>query len=162
MIIFSYHPRTGEYLGMVNADESPLEPGEYLIPAYATREPIPDEIPQGHRLVFKDGKWVAMLDLRGTVRWKRNGQPVTITELGVPDAGLLLEPPPPVEHPRTRPLKCYALMRDNVVLFTFEGYEIVWKLLEGCEVKELERMHGVHVGSRFDGEKFISPHVLVE
>ena len=166
MLIFSYHPNTGEYLGMANADPSPLEPGEFLIPAYATATAIPplDEIPQGHKLIFKEGKWEPILDMRGTVRWLSNGQPVRIESLGIPDSGLLLEPPAPTpdqqqQHP---PLHNYALIKDGVVLLTFEGYEIVWKVLEGCEVRELERLHGIHVGSRLEGEKFISPHVLVE
>jgi hypothetical protein len=36
MNIFHYHPETGVYLGQGQADESPLEPGVWLIPAHAT------------------------------------------------------------------------------------------------------------------------------
>jgi hypothetical protein len=36
MIVYHYHPDTKEYLGVSEPQESPLEPGVYLIPEYAT------------------------------------------------------------------------------------------------------------------------------
>ena len=36
MNIFHYHPETNVYLGTSVADESPLEPGVFLFPAYST------------------------------------------------------------------------------------------------------------------------------
>lgn len=36
MDIFHFHPETGIYLGPGTADESPLEPGVFLLPAHAT------------------------------------------------------------------------------------------------------------------------------
>lgn len=36
MIAYGYEPITGEYTGEVNAWASPLEPGEFLLPALAT------------------------------------------------------------------------------------------------------------------------------
>ena len=41
MDIYHFHPTTGEYLGQSLADESPLEPGVFLVPAYATTTPAP-------------------------------------------------------------------------------------------------------------------------
>lgn len=36
VIAYSFDPDTGEYTGEVNAWDSPLVPGEYLLPAHAT------------------------------------------------------------------------------------------------------------------------------
>jgi hypothetical protein len=43
MQIYHYHPETLGYIGPGNADPSPLEPGSWLIPAYATAidPPVP-------------------------------------------------------------------------------------------------------------------------
>ena len=40
--IYNWHPITKEFVGTSKADESPLEPGVYLIPSYATQTPIPE------------------------------------------------------------------------------------------------------------------------
>lgn len=40
--IYNWHPITKEFVGTSKADESPLEPGVYLVPAYATQTPIPE------------------------------------------------------------------------------------------------------------------------
>lgn len=41
------YDRAGLYAGTTEADESPLEPGVYLLPAMCTLEPPPAELPQG-------------------------------------------------------------------------------------------------------------------
>lgn len=53
-LIYHYHPVHFTYMGSSPADESPLEPGVYLIPAYATMvtPPEPTTIPTDH-----DIKW---------------------------------------------------------------------------------------------------------
>jgi hypothetical protein len=57
MKIHHYHPETLEYLGEGQADESPLEPGVYLIPAHAT--PIaPPAAVAGKSRHFESGAWV--------------------------------------------------------------------------------------------------------
>lgn len=41
------HDADGFFLGVTEADESPLEPGVVLVPAMCTLTPPPTEIPQG-------------------------------------------------------------------------------------------------------------------
>ncbi len=55
MQIFHFDPVTKEYLGASQADESPLEPGVFLVPAYST-ESEPPAVVDGQRAVF-DGEW---------------------------------------------------------------------------------------------------------
>jgi len=56
MNVFHYHPETGVYLGVSVADESPLEPGEFLIPANATHTQ-PPEPQDGFDIRFSNGAW---------------------------------------------------------------------------------------------------------
>lgn len=53
--IVSQLDKNGYYVGQVVADESPLEPGVYLIPAGAV-DSTPPEIPEGHVAKW-DGTW---------------------------------------------------------------------------------------------------------
>jgi hypothetical protein len=56
MKIFHYHPDTGELLGEGIADESPLEPGVWLVPASATALE-PPTAPEGEVAVFVNDSW---------------------------------------------------------------------------------------------------------
>lgn len=56
MILHHYHPDTGLPLGTSTADESPLEPGAYLIPAHATELP-PPPCADGERIVWIGAAW---------------------------------------------------------------------------------------------------------
>jgi hypothetical protein len=56
MKIFHYHPKTGEYLGEGLADESPLEPGVWLIPAQAV-DVEPPQAGNGERVVWAGDGW---------------------------------------------------------------------------------------------------------
>lgn len=56
MKIYHYHPETLEYLGEGRADESPLEPGVFLIPAHATDAAPPAEV-AGKTRHFEGGAW---------------------------------------------------------------------------------------------------------
>lgn len=55
--IHHYNAETGEYLGPGQADESPLEPGVFLIPAHATEAAPPAEV-AGKVRVLEAGAWV--------------------------------------------------------------------------------------------------------
>ena len=56
MDIFHYNPETGVFLGQGKADESPLEPGVWLIPAHATiaQPPVAGE---GEQTIWSNGAW---------------------------------------------------------------------------------------------------------
>jgi hypothetical protein len=57
MKIYNYSSSTYEYIGEGTADESPLENGVFLIPAYATtiEPPIAQD---GKTINFQNGSWV--------------------------------------------------------------------------------------------------------
>ena len=57
MKIYNYHPETNLFICESIADESPLEPGIFLIPAYATTIK-PPELQEGKTLHFENNEWV--------------------------------------------------------------------------------------------------------
>jgi len=94
MNIYNIHPQTGEYLNTGIADESPLEPGEYLIPAYATAI-APPSVLANQKAVFDGDAWSVLADFRGLVFYLADGSKHIITELGVsPPVGSTPTPPP--------------------------------------------------------------------
>lgn len=56
MKIYHYHPDSCVYLGCSSADESPLEPGVFLVPAHATVIP-PPKAKEGEQAIFNGIKW---------------------------------------------------------------------------------------------------------
>jgi hypothetical protein len=60
MRIYNYHFQTGEFTGEDDADPDLLEPGAFIIPAYATTK-APPELETGQRAVFDRERddWVA-------------------------------------------------------------------------------------------------------
>ena len=57
MKIYNYAPDTGIFYAEALADESPLEPGVFLIPAFATTlKPPKAAFPKV--AVFQNGKWI--------------------------------------------------------------------------------------------------------
>jgi hypothetical protein len=67
MEVYSYHPEYKNFIGLAEADESPLEPGIYHIPAHATTVK-PPTCSTGEVAVFNtiNSSWEIIYDLRGT------------------------------------------------------------------------------------------------
>ena len=93
MIVYKYDAKTGVYAGNVQAQESPREPGVYLIPAMAT-EAMPPLTDKNECAVWENVKWTVKPDFRGTKYWLPDGSEHSITEINfVPPADALFEKP---------------------------------------------------------------------
>ena len=57
MKTYHYHPGTGEYIYQDIADESPLEPGVFLLPAHATFVEPPQDVPTDSYISWKGSDW---------------------------------------------------------------------------------------------------------
>lgn len=56
MIIYNYDPHTLVYTGISEADESPLEPGVFLVPRYATiATPLAEKF--GFNIIYQNNNW---------------------------------------------------------------------------------------------------------
>jgi hypothetical protein len=77
MKIYNYDPEYKIYLNSSASDESPLEPGVFLIPAYATKLE-PPEYPEGTIPVFNGTSWDIIEDQRGTYYSTVNQEKVEI------------------------------------------------------------------------------------
>ena len=101
MNIFHYNSTTGAYIGEGVANPSPLEPGAWLIPAYATTEqpPIPGD---GQYAAYIDGTWVLLAQwyctVQGTI-WE--GESYEIGSLMISPVGV--QPPNSTNQPVPAP-----------------------------------------------------------
>ena len=94
MKIYNYDSKSGEYICESTADESPLEPGVYLIPAHATTVAPPD-VPEG-KLLSRNvvaALWELIDDVRGTW-YDADGRAVQIDDLNADVGALTREAPP--------------------------------------------------------------------
>lgn len=95
MKIYNISQLTGEFVSIGTADESPLEPGAWLIPAGAVTEE-PPKVANRKIAVWKNDKWSVLDDWRGYQYWsKEDGKEHIIGEIGErPPKGHLTERPP--------------------------------------------------------------------
>ena len=97
--IYNYDPQTGAFLNEATADESPLESGVILLPAFATTTK-PPKAALYEVAVFVDGQWHVKADWRGvTLFVTATGAKAAITEIGKTptDIGATDIPPPSPE-----------------------------------------------------------------
>lgn len=84
MIVFAYNfdPVTGEFTSSALADASPLEPGQFLVPANATLEAPPLAGPN-QVAVFSGGAWSLLPDLRNAALYStETGERIAVTAIG--------------------------------------------------------------------------------
>ena len=107
MQIYHYDPVTGEFTGATGAaDESPLEPGAYLIPAHATDKPVPT-LESGEVAIFATSKWRVVADYRNrpVCALDEHGYYAGPGRLSLgesPDALRILADPPAADLPRPK------------------------------------------------------------
>jgi hypothetical protein len=93
-IFYSYSRETGELAGKSTADESPLEPGVFLFPAFST-EKEPPVLKEKEVAVLINGDWTVAPDYRGVPCYsKETGDEVTIDTFGTLPESLTLLPKP--------------------------------------------------------------------
>lgn len=92
--IYNYAPDTRIFTGASQAEESPLEPGVYLIPAQATTI-APPTVTDGRlaRYDVDKGAWETVVDTRGTW-YGAEGQAVEISDIDADVSALTREAPP--------------------------------------------------------------------
>ena len=94
MIIYHYHPITGELTGTGKADADPMQKGNWLIPANATTVAPPKIILSDHFAAFKDGIWSQVENHKGKAVYNKETKAAReITEVGpIPDTETELAP----------------------------------------------------------------------
>ncbi|MBU1002803.1 MAG: hypothetical protein KKE73_09795 [Proteobacteria bacterium] len=86
MIIYNYHPQTGEFMGSTMVRLHP-DSGRPMVPAGSTQIAPPEDIPSGQVACWTGAAWELVEDHRGVVLYSTaTGATVEITELGpIPD-----------------------------------------------------------------------------
>lgn len=93
-IVYAYNPLTFEYLGLTEAQESPLETDVFLMPANAT-DIKPPSIEKNTIAIFLDSNWKIVPDFRGQTWYDQTTKaPIEITDVGAPPVELASTLPP--------------------------------------------------------------------
>lgn len=75
MKVYNYD-KNGEFINESIADESPLEPGVYLIPANSTTEPPPKQ-EEGSISIFENDSWTVKTIRDNSILTKKGGDITT-------------------------------------------------------------------------------------
>lgn len=133
MKIHNYDNKSGEYLSTDVADESPLEPGIYIIPASAT-EIEPPESKEGFARIFNMGMWEFITDKRGTKYWLEDGSEYLHDVLGdIPSNALTTKPEP---TPPTAEQIQEAVTAARAAAYVKESDPLFFKYQRGEVLKE--------------------------
>lgn len=99
MNIYNFHPETGEFIGRGLADADPLEPGNWLIPAYACKK-APPLVGENKVAVWNGSSWDIFDDFRGGMYYVDSKRPITINKIGekIPEGASLVPIPPTSEE----------------------------------------------------------------
>lgn len=99
MKIYHYDQFTGQFLGIDDADEQPLEKGAYLKPAFSTFD-VPPTPGANQVPVYKNGVWELTDDYLGVQYWLPDGMSVVIDQLGVvpPTDAIYTKPDPSLSN----------------------------------------------------------------
>ena len=93
MKIYNYHPEYKYFYCESVADESPLEPGVWLIPAYAT-EIEPPKCKSNQIQIFNGTSWDVIVDKRGTYYSTETQKPIeNLNPLEYPENSTKNAPP---------------------------------------------------------------------
>ena len=130
MIVYSYDEK-GFYSGTMTAQESPREPGVYLIPANCT-DKKPPETGDRQCVVFENNGWAIKPDYRGVTYWLPDGSEHIIKEIDVvPPGNALYEKPvipPTLEEAKASKLAelnaAFASASETAHCLSSFGFEI--------------------------------------
>lgn len=81
MIVYLFDARTLEFIGEYEAQQSPLDPTNFITPENSTKLPPPDTT-DGQVAVFRDGAWKVEEDHRGEAYWLPDGSQHAMGEIG--------------------------------------------------------------------------------
>ncbi len=113
MDIWTYDAATGELIECVAADESPLEPGVWIVPAHATTTEPPPAV-AGQARVWRDDAWGYVPDHRGELRWLDHATSYVVTKIGEPEGEVDKPPRPLADAQSARIAEAWAVMQSRV------------------------------------------------